>query len=107
MILFLQFFTPVVVIAASLVTVAAFLIGALNNPQGLMNQMIVSGINYIAAIFPSTPENLKIGNLISSLGDTIPAIGTGIISEIFTTISTIAGISLAIKIYKLLPFKAS
>lgn len=72
-----------------------------------MNTVIVAAIDFVAAFFPSTPENLKIGNIINNLASSMPAVGAGIIREIFGTITTIALLALVIKIYKLLPFKMS
>jgi hypothetical protein len=107
----LEFITPVVIFFASIGTVVAFLLGALANPQGWMNSVICTAIDYIASIFPSTPDDMKIGTVVSTLinglGSSIPIVGVGIIREIFTTFLTIAGLALAIKIYKLLPFKAT
>lgn len=102
-----SFFTPVVVFFASVSVIVAFLLAALADPQGWMNQVIISAISYIASIFPSTPDNLKIVSLIDSLGASLPLIGKGIIREVLQTISIIFGIRAIIVIYKLIPFKAS
>ena len=83
------------------------MLGALSDPQGLMNQTVCGAIDYIAHLFPSTPESLKISNVLNSVGDSIPGVGRAVIREIFTTIAAIFSISLAIKIYKLIPFKAT
>lgn len=101
------FFTPVIVFFVSVGSIVAFLLGALADPQGLMNQVVCSAIDYVAFIFPSTPDNLKIANIINGLGDSIPGVGRSVIREIFTTITSIFGIALVIKIYKLIPFKAT
>ncbi len=101
------FLSPVVVFFISVVSIVAFLLGALANPQGFLNQMICSAIDAIAYIFPSTPDNLKIGTMINNLGDSMPLVGRGIVREVFTSISIIIGLVSIVKIYKLLPFKAS
>lgn len=103
----LQFIQPVIVVFISVTSIVAFLLGALLNPQGLMNQVICSAIDYVAVLFPSTPDELKIGTIINGLGDSLPLVGRGVIREIFNTLSIIFGLTLAIKIYKLLPFKMS
>lgn len=105
--LILNFIQPIVVICISITAIVAFLLGALLDPQGFMNQVIVGIISNVADIFPSTPENLKIANIINNLGDSVPAVGRGVIRETFFTLSSIFLISLVIKIYKLLPFKFS
>lgn len=102
-----QFIKPIVVFFISTTSIVAFLLGALLDPQGLMNQIICAVLDNIASIFPSTPDNLKIANIVNNLGDSVPAVGRGVIREIFFTLSSIFTISLAIKIYKLLPFKAT
>lgn len=101
------FFTPVIVFFVSVSTIVAFMLGALADPQGLMNQVVCSAIDFIANIFPSTPENLKIATILNSAGDSMPAVGRGVVKEIFSTLAIIFGLGLIVKIYKLLPFKAS
>lgn len=102
-----QFLNPIVIFFASVAGIAAFLLGALADPQGFMNQVVCGIIDGVATIFPSTPDNLKIGTMIDSLGASMPAVGRGIIREVFNTILIIAGLLAVVKIYKLLPFKAS
>lgn len=102
-----QFIKPVVIFFISTTSIVAFLLGALLNPQGFMNETICLALDYIGSLFPSTPDGLKIANIVNSLGDSVPAVGRGVIREIFFTLSSIFTISLAIKIYKLLPFKAT
>lgn len=102
-----SFFTPVVIFFVSVVTIVAFLLGALANPQGWMNSVVCSAIDYIAAIFPSTPANLKISSLIDSVALAMPLVGRGIISDILGSIAAIFAIRAVIVIYKLLPFKSS
>lgn len=62
-------------------------------------------IDIVAMFLPATPANLKISALVSSVGGTIPFVGKGVVSEIFITIASFGAIILAIKIYKLIPFK--
>ena len=64
------------------------------------------GLIDIAAIFlPSTPASLKISSMVASVGGAIPFVGKGVVSEIFGMIASFAAVILAIKIYKLIPFK--
>lgn len=102
-----SFFRPVVRLALSLLTVASFLLGAILNPNGFLNTAICGAIDHVAAIFPSTPEPMKIGSILDSLALAMPAVGRGIIKEIFVTITAMIAVSLVIKIYKLIPFKAT
>lgn len=102
-----NFLVPVIVVCTGLIILVGFLVSALNDPQGWMNSVVITTIDAIANLFPSTPENLKIGTIINSLGDSMPLVGRAVIREIFTTISSMAGIALVVKIYKLIPFKAT
>jgi hypothetical protein len=83
------------------------IVGILLNPLGALNQ----GINYltdlIGAILPSTPDELKVGSIIQNIGSDIPLIGSGLIKTAFDTFSQLIGIATVIKIYKLIPFKAT
>lgn len=103
----LQFIQPVVVFFISVVGLVAFLVGALLDPQGFLNQLVCGAIDGIANFFPSTPDNLKIAYIVNSLGDSIPVVGRAVIREIFSTIGIIFSLVAIIKIYKLLPFKMS
>jgi hypothetical protein len=102
-----SFFTPVVVFFVSVGVIVAFLLAALANPQGWMNNVVCSAIDFIAFLFPSTPTDLKISSLINSVSSVMPAIGRGIISDLFTTIGSIVAIRVVVVVYKLLPFKAT
>jgi hypothetical protein len=101
------FFTPVVIFFTSVVVIVAFLLGALADPNGFVNGMIVGAINNVSSILPSTPDNLKIGYLIDSVAGSMPLVGRGIINTVLSSVSTLFGVRLVIAIYKLLPFKAT
>lgn len=103
----LEVFKPVLVFYASMASIAAFLLGALADPQGLMNAIVIKTIDSMIFLLPSTPEEYKVANIISSAGDSMPLVGKAVVMEIASTIAIIAGIALAIKIYKLIPFKAT
>lgn len=105
--LLFEYIRPVVVIYSSIGVIVSFLLGALLDPQGLMNQIIVEVIDNIASILPSTPDELKIGALVNDMGDAMPLVGRGIMQEIYDAICKITLIASIIKIYKLLPFKAT
>lgn len=85
----------------------AIVSAAIANPGGAVNAFINMIVDFIGSVFPSTPDNLKIGSLINSVGDSMPAVGRGIVREFFVTFSSCFGLALVIKIYKLIPFKAS
>lgn len=102
-----EFIKPVVVIFSSIGGLIAFLLGALADPQGLMNSIVCSVIDGIASLLPSTPDNLKVAYFVNSVGDSMPMVGRGIIREMFVTITAMVAIISVIKIYKLIPFKAT
>jgi hypothetical protein len=81
-----------------------WIVAIFKNPLGFFNQCINYVIDLMSAILPSTPDNLKIGSLISNVGDTT-GLGRSLISTLFDTFAQLAGIALVIKIYKLIPFK--
>ena len=101
------FLNPVVAVAAGLTSIVAWLLGALADPQGAMNSVVNTTIDVIAAFLPSTPESLKLGTLLDGVAASMPAVGRGIISEIFITISSMFALVAVIKLYKLIPFKAT
>jgi hypothetical protein len=102
-----SYFNPVVVFFTSVASFVALVLGCLLDPSGAVNTFICRVIDMIASIFPATPDNLKLGYFINQAGSFFPAFGIGIIGEIVSTISSIFLISLAIRIYKLIPFKAT
>lgn len=101
------FLNPVVIVFASIGGIISFLIGALANPAGLANSIICGAIDIVVGLLPSTPSGLTIGGIINSASASMPAVGRGIIAEIFTTISLMVGLAIIVKIYKLIPFKMS
>jgi hypothetical protein len=103
----LAFFTPVVVFCVSVVGIVAFLLGVLEDPPQFLNALICGVIDMIVPFWPSTPEDFRIGTIITNLSTQIPVVGRAVIFEVFTAISSIAGLALVVKIYKLIPFKAT
>lgn len=105
--LVLQYFQPVVVIFVTITPIVAFLLGAFMNPQGAWNQIVVGAIDHVSAIFPSTPDEFKLINLVNQVADGLPLFGQRFVFNIFRAIGVIGGLSIVIKIYKLIPFKFS
>lgn len=87
--------------------VFALLLGAIADPIGAINSLLCRVIDIVAAVWPSTPPALQIGTLLSSIGTAIPLIGAAVVYDLFTTILGMFLIVLAIKLYKLIPFKMS
>ena len=101
---FLKLIFPPII---GLTAIVKFFLGALEDPHGFANNLIIGAIDNIVAVFPSTPEEYKIFNLLNAIGDSLPIVGKAIVYDIAITIASIAAISLTIKIYKLIPFKAT
>lgn len=100
------FFNPLFLALSLLGGVFAAVAGAFANPRGWVNSSINFVIDYISEIFPQTPPNLKIASLIAS-APFVDVVGTRVISETLVTIASMASIALMVKIYKLIPFKAT
>lgn len=102
-----DFFRPVVAVFAAITSAVALLLGAILDPAGAVNTFICKIIDLVDAVLPQTPANLKLGALISSAGSAVPFVGSGIVYEVFKTGFTMLAIVIAIKVYKLIPFKAT
>ncbi|MEM9817615.1 MAG: hypothetical protein AAF827_14600 [Cyanobacteria bacterium P01_D01_bin.6] len=99
------FAQPIVRIAIAVLGPLGVILGTFANPEGAVNSFLVRLIDWIAPYMPSTPENLKLANLIFS-GGAIP-IGQAVLNDVFQLIGLMLGVVLIIKIYKLIPFKAT
>lgn len=100
-------FNPLTIACIALIPVFALLIGGVLNPQGWMNSLICGIIDMIAFFFPASPEYLKISSILNGIGDSIPLVGRRLVYDIASTFAVVVGLFTIIKIYKLLPFKAS
>jgi hypothetical protein len=103
----IAFLNPITAVISTSGTVVAFLVSTLNNPEGAINKFANSVIDKIALVLPSTPNNLKLGYLLDQSTALMPAFGRNVIAEIFATISSMFAVIVVIKIYKLIPFKAT
>lgn len=77
------------------------------DPLGFLNQCINWIIDLFAAILPSSPDSIKISTQVNSITNLTPGIGSGIIREMYNSFAQLAGFALIIKVYKLIPFKAT
>lgn len=103
----LGFFNPVNSIFVASFSIVAWLLGAIQNPSGFLNGIICAVIDAVASILPSTPSTLKVGYLLDVASSSMPAIGRSVLSEVFITITAIFLLVAAVKLYKLIPFKAT
>jgi hypothetical protein len=88
-------------------TTYSFLVAVITNPFGAINAGINAVVDAMANVLPSTPENLKLSNIASDLGEAVPLVGTAVIRAVLNTFIELGGLALIIKIYKLIPFKAT
>lgn len=102
-----DFFRPVVAIFTAITSAVALLLGAILDPGGAVNTFICKMIDIVDAVLPQTPNNLKIGSLVSSVGNAIPFVGSGIVYQTFQMAITMLSVVILIKVYKLIPFKAT
>ena len=97
-----KFLEPVL---KAVVPLIALILGAIADPTGAINSLVCRLIDFIAIPWPSTPESLKLANLL------FPYPGSTILEYSLTEMVSLAlqflGIVLVIKLYKLIPFKAS
>ncbi len=86
-------------------------LGFITDPGGMMSTYACKIIGFIFLFFPSTPPQFRISTLyqsmISGFSTTFPIIGGGILDEVLTTILSLLLIITAVKIYKLIPLKAT
>lgn len=86
----------------------SIILGFIADPGGTVSFFACKILTFIFVFFPSTPEPLRLGNLfddmLTSLDNTFPLIGGGVLNEVFTTITSVLLIIISIKVYKLIPF---
>ncbi len=91
----------------ALATIIAVLVLAFTDPAGFINQLICALIDIVSFPFPPTPDALKLSFIINSLSSFMPIFGKSLIESIIGTIRDLFILYSIIKIYKLIPFKAT
>lgn len=99
--------SPLTAIFVAISLTIPALIGAFKDPAGFVNTQICKLIDLVAGALPSTPANMKMGFMLSFASDMIDPSLRGIFSEIINLIFSLLSIVVIIKIYKLIPFKAT
>ena len=78
---------------------------ALISPSCWFNNFLISLVDTIASVFPSTPSEFQIGSLLTAFYAQVPTvIGAALVSEVLQGLSGIFSIWIIWKIYKALPF---
>lgn len=82
----------------------SFLVAFLQFVFGWLNDFACALVDIVIFILPRTPANLKISYLLSTYMAGMN-FGQAVVVEIFSMLSTFALVLIAIKLYKLIPFK--
>lgn len=91
----------------ALATIIGIIVLAFTDPAGFINQLICGLIDIVSFPFPPTPDSLKLSFIINSLASFMPIFGRALIESIIGTIRDLFVLYSVIKIYKLIPFKAT
>lgn len=102
-----HFLKPISRIALALVPAIGILLETISDPAGALNQLLVTMIDYVAIYWPETPEQLKLSNLVMGQLEPGTSVGEAIIIDIFQTAFLMLSVVVVIKLYKLIPFKAT
>lgn len=100
------FAQPVVRIVLALLGPIGLILGCIANPQGAVNSFVCRIIDVVASVWPSTPDSMKLGNLIMSSSSDL-TVGQAVIQDLFQTAFLMLTIMALVKVYKLIPFKAT
>lgn len=103
----LSFFGSVSGIVTALGTIISFILAAVLDPAGWLNQSLCFVISMILSVFPSTPASLRFESIIVSLGSMIPVIGLYAVREAYHAFRDVFSLIIVFKLYKLIPFKAT
>lgn len=98
---------PLIKLSVGLFPVVGVLIATVADPAGAANQFLVTMIDHVAIYWPETPENLKLANLIMGQLEPGTSVGKSILIDIYQTGFLMLSVVLLIKLYKLIPFKAT
>lgn len=100
-------FSPLYIVVISIVSIIALMLGVIANPVGAVNTFLCKIIDVVFSVLPSTPDSLKLGAILTSFSNQFPFFGWGILLDIIQTVFSMLMIVAAIKVYKLIPFKAT
>lgn len=81
-------------------------LGILLDPPGFLWWLIGQGILQLAKILPDVPDSMTLEAVANNIGQST-GIGVGLIKELIAIASQFLVIVAIIKIYKLIPFKAT
>lgn len=87
-----------------LFVIVCFFWQVITYPEAAINQFMITIISSVFVLFPSTPENFKVANLLQSTATAFPLIGWGPVYEIYQGASGLFAISMIMRVWKFLPF---
>lgn len=90
--------------SCALTTIICLIYQTIKNPEGALNQFMIMVLSSVLILFPSTPDNLKVGSLLSQFAAAFPQIGTCVLGEILSGIAGLAAVFLVVKLWRLMPF---
>ncbi len=76
----------------------------LENPEKLLNHLMIETIDVVLKVVPSTPNEFKLANIWKNIVTSYPFAPWGLVSEIIQGILGILSIQLSFKLIKYLPF---
>lgn len=101
------FFASLAGIIVGLGIILAFVVAAIANPSGWLNQSICFVIDMIVSVFPATPSAFRFESIIVSLSSFLPSFGVFAVREAFHAFRDVMSFLVIYKIYKMIPFKAT
>jgi hypothetical protein len=87
---------------AMIILIVCFSVESINNPSGFINFWLLAFINLILGFLPSTPDDLKIHNLLSDFAASYPFIGWGLIVEVIQVPMGFLFMNITLKMIKFL-----
>lgn len=103
----IAFFASLSGIIIGLGIILAFIVAALADPSGWLNQSICFVIDMISSIFPSSPPSFRLESVVLSLSSFLPSFAIFAVREAFHAFRDVFSFLVIFKIYKMIPFKAT
>lgn len=85
----------------------AFVVAAIADPSGWLNQSICFVIGMIVSVFPSSPPSFRLENIVVSLSSFLPSFAIFAVREAFHAFRDVFSFLIIFKIYKMIPFKST
>lgn len=103
----LAFVSSLAGIIIGLGIVIAFVVAAIADPSGWLNQSICYVVSMVVGVLPSTPSQFRFENIIVSLTSSLPNFLTFAVREAYLAFRDVLSLIAVFKVYKMIPFKAT